>query len=85
MKTRRRNTTNNAAASDEEDPVAQVFTFNGKNYYTYQAMVEAKRQRNRDVLASSGLLEAKAAVDNAAMEQKRASATARGLKVGDFV
>ena len=84
MKTRRRNT-NNAAASDEEEPVAQVFTFNGLNYDTYQAMVDAKRQRNRDVLASSGLLEAKAAVDNAAMEQKRASATARGLKVSDFV
>ena len=84
MKTRRRNT-NNAAASDEEDPVAQVFTFNGQNYNTYQDMVDAKRQRNRDVLASSGLLEAKAAVDNAAMEQKRASATARGLKVSDFV
>ena len=84
MKTRRRNT-NNAAASDEEEPVAQVFNFNGKNYDTYQDMVDAKRQRNRDVLASSGLLEAKAAVDNASMEQKRASAMARGLKVSDFV
>ena len=86
MKTRRRNTTNNVAASDEEEePVAQTFAFNGQNYDTYQEMVDAKRQRNRDVLASSGLLEAKAAVDNAAMEQKRAATVARGLKVSSFM
>ena len=72
-----------AAMSDDEASVASqedMFTFNGKNYSSYQEMVEAKRQRNRDVLLSSGLLEAKAAVDNAAWEEKRTAATARGLK-----
>ena len=79
MKTRRQIDADAAAMSDEEEEV-QVFTFNGQNYDTYQGMVDAKRKRNRDVLASSGLLEAKAAVDNAAMAEKRAAATARGLK-----
>jgi len=76
MKTRRQTDADAAAMSDEEEEDAQVFTFNGQNYDTYQGMVDAKRKRNRDVLASSGLLEAKAAVDNA----ERAAATARGLK-----
>lgn len=46
-------------------------------------MVNAKRKRNRDMLASSGLLEAKVAVDNAVLEEKRRLSTAsttRGLK-----
>jgi len=81
MKTRRQIDADAAAMSDEEEEEAQVFTFNGQNYDTYQGMVDAKRKRNRDVLASSGLLEAKAAVDNAAtMAEKRAAATARGIK-----
>ena len=71
--------------AQEEEEEQQVFMFNGQSYSTYQEMVEAKRQRNRDVLVSSGLLEAKAAMDNAAMEQKRAAAPARGLKVSDIV
>ena len=53
------------------------FIFNGKTYPTYQDMVNAKRQRNQDMLASSGLLEAKAAVEHAIMEEKR---QVRGLK-----
>ena len=77
MKTRRQIDADAAAMSDEEEEEAQVFSFNGQNYDTYQGMVDAKRKRNREVLASSGLLEAKAAVDNAAA---RAAATARGLK-----
>ena len=76
MKTRRQIDADAAAMSDDDEEDAQVFTFNGQNYDTYQGMVDAKRKRNRDVLASSGLLEAKAAVDNA----ERAAATARGLK-----
>ena len=71
--------------AQEEEEEQQVFMFNGQSYSTYQEMVEAKRQRNRDVLVSSGLLEAKAAMDNAAMEQKRAAASSRGLKVSDIV
>ena len=79
MKTRRQIDADASAMSDGEEEDAQVFTFNGQNYDTYQGMVDAKRKRNRDVLASSGLLEAKAAVDNA-MAEKRAAATARGIK-----
>mmetsp|Transcript_8604 Transcript_8604/g.19338 ORF Transcript_8604/g.19338 Transcript_8604/m.19338 type:complete len:596 (-) Transcript_8604:92-1879(-) len=81
MKTRRQ-TNAPTAMSDDEETVSQVFAFNGTSYATYQEMVDAKRQRNRDMLVSSGLLEAKAAVDNAVLEQKRAGATvsARGLK-----
>lgn len=80
MKTRRRANVPVATSDDEEEPAAQVFTFNGKSYASYQEMVDAKRQRNRDMLERSGLLEAKAAVDNAALAQKRAAATSRGLK-----
>ncbi|KAL9178239.1 hypothetical protein ACHAXT_001783 [Thalassiosira profunda] len=70
-----------AEASDEEESVAQdVFTFDGKSYPTYQAMVDAKRARNRDVLLKSGLLEAKAAVDHSRLEERREKAAARGLK-----
>ena len=79
---------NNDDSSRSKDIVLteeEVFMFNGQSYSTYQEMVEAKRQRNRDVLVSSGLLEAKAAMDNAATEQKRAAAPARGLKVSDIV
>jgi hypothetical protein len=64
----------------DDDDVPKTFIFNGKAYLSYQEMVNAKRQRNRDVLASSGLLEAKAAIDNAALEQKVGKAASRGLK-----
>jgi len=94
MKTRRQvNNIESAAASDVEDerdaaatapPPSHAFAFNGKTFATYQEMVDAKRRRNRDVLVSSGLLEAKAAVDRAASEEKQrrsASGTSiRGLK-----
>jgi len=66
MKTRRQIDADAAMSEDEE---AQVFTFNGQNYNTYQGMVDAKRKRNRDKLASSGLLEAKAAVDRLPVPQ----------------
>ena len=75
--------------SDHESDAMQSFTFNGKSYPTYQDMVNAKRKRNQDMLASSGLLEAKAAVDYAVVEEKRRSSssssstiasTVRGLK-----
>eukprot|EP00585_Thalassiosira_rotula_P005894 CAMPEP_0196158036 /NCGR_PEP_ID=MMETSP0910-20130528/45123_1 /TAXON_ID=49265 /ORGANISM="Thalassiosira rotula, Strain GSO102" /LENGTH=87 /DNA_ID=CAMNT_0041422841 /DNA_START=53 /DNA_END=312 /DNA_ORIENTATION=+ len=64
----------------QQQPQAMSFSFNGNTYNTYQEMVDAKRKRNRDMLASSGLLEAKAAVDYSASEQKRTVATVRGLK-----
>jgi len=64
----------------QQQSQAMSFSFNGNTYNTYQEMVDAKRKRNRDMLASSGLLEAKAAVDYSASEQKRTVATVRGLK-----
>ncbi|KAL7498192.1 hypothetical protein ACHAWT_006086 [Skeletonema menzelii] len=66
--------------NDDDDDVPQTFTFNGQIYSSYQEMVNAKRKRNQDVLASSGLLGAKAAIDNAVLEQKAAKVASRGLK-----
>mmetsp|Transcript_30453 Transcript_30453/g.62778 ORF Transcript_30453/g.62778 Transcript_30453/m.62778 type:complete len:604 (+) Transcript_30453:193-2004(+) len=56
------------------------FTFDGKTYASYQEMVEAKRKRNQNILVSSGLLDAKAAIETTALDQKRLAATGRGLK-----
>lgn len=42
--------------SDEEDGT-QTYAVDGVVYLTYNDMVEAKRERNRRVLAKSGLLE----------------------------
>ena len=63
--------------SDEQDE--QKFSFNGETYETYQEMVDAKRKRNQAVLRASGLLDAKAAVDDAILEDKRKTAMARGM------
>ncbi|KAL9187907.1 hypothetical protein ACHAXT_006285 [Thalassiosira profunda] len=71
---------NDSDDSDEESVTQDVFTFGGKSYPTYQAMVDAKRARNRRVLFKSGLFEAKAAVDHSRLEEKREKAAARGLK-----
>lgn len=62
---------------DHESDAMQSFTFNGKSYPTYEEMVQAKRKRNRDMLESSGLLEAKAAVEYAVLA---ATPAVRGLK-----
>ena len=45
MKTRRQIDADAAAMSDNDEEDAQVFTFNGQNYDTYQGMVDAKRKR----------------------------------------
>lgn len=68
------------AMSDKEETPVKIFTFNGVVYQTYQEMVDAKRKRNLEALRSSGLLDAKAAIHSSVMDQKRAAATARGLK-----
>mmetsp|Transcript_22164 Transcript_22164/g.47665 ORF Transcript_22164/g.47665 Transcript_22164/m.47665 type:complete len:578 (+) Transcript_22164:118-1851(+) len=86
MKTRsRRSTVPHAAVNGDDELVssqqaAMSFTFDGKLYSSYQEMVDAKRKRNRAVLVSSGLLEAKAAVDDLAVAKKRAASEIRGLK-----
>ncbi|KAL7451878.1 hypothetical protein ACHAWC_003651 [Mediolabrus comicus] len=81
--TRSRSTTasgNTLHDDDDDDDTPQTYNFNGVTYHSYEEYVQAKRQRNRDVLASSGLLDAKAAIDNAALEQRAAKAASRGLK-----
>ncbi|KAL7542731.1 hypothetical protein ACHAWF_007241, partial [Thalassiosira exigua] len=83
------------AGSDDDDdddldddgqsspPPARTFVLDGVAYPTYQAMVDAKRRRNLAMLAESGLLEAKAAVDDAIHAEKaerKAATASRGLK-----
>ena len=69
-----------------------AFAFDGKSYPSYQEMVDAKRRRNADVLARSGLLEARSALSSGGggeeeeadgrVSSRRAvsSSTSRGLK-----
>eukprot|EP00957_Ditylum_brightwellii_P128117 9771814-Ditylum_brightwellii.AAC.1 len=69
--------------SDHDRPA--TFTFDNKTFYgTYQEMVKAKRERNREMLARSGLLEASSRLKDDMLEEnskKRASAASkRGLK-----
>ena len=67
-----------ANQNEESD---KQFTFDNVTYYsTYSEMVTAKRQRNQDMLLSSGLLDAKAAVDAIASDQRASAASARGIK-----
>jgi hypothetical protein len=49
----------------------QVYPFNGVDYPTYQAMVDAKRRRNEQVLKDSGLLAAVADAKEAALNKAR--------------
>jgi len=72
---------NNDDGDDSDDgskEEEQTFSFNGQVFSTYSQMVQAKRERNRNLLVSSGLLEAKAAVDNAIRESKISST--QGIK-----
>ena len=69
-----------------------AFAFDGKSYPSYQEMVDAKRRRNADVLARSGLLEARSALLSSLGEEEdddgrsirrstvASSASSRGLK-----
>lgn len=66
------------AANNTDDE--RVFAFDGQLYPSYQEMVNAKRQRNADVLAKSGLLEAKAAIAASATNLRRPTSSDRGLK-----
>lgn len=59
------------------------FSFQGKNYTTYEEMVQAKRQRNEDYLKSSGLLDASSKVKEEiliAQGKKKLETQQRGLK-----
>jgi len=65
------------AANNNTDE--RVFAFDGQLYPSYQEMVDAKRRRNADVLAKSGLLEAAIAA-SAAANNRRPTSSDRGSK-----
>ncbi|GAX18696.1 hypothetical protein FisN_10Hh090 [Fistulifera solaris] len=56
----------------------EVYSFEGVVYDTYQEMVNAKRQRNQQMLRESGLLTAKEEL--AEMQMKRKPAASQGIK-----
>ena len=58
----------------------ESFAFDGMSYPSYQEMVDAKRRRNADVLARSGLLEVRSALSEDDGRSRRTAASARGLK-----
>ena len=66
------------AANNNTDE--RVFAFDGQLYPSYQEMVDAKRRRNADVLAKSGLLEAAIAAASAAANNRRPTSSDRGSK-----
>lgn len=80
----RRSTRSSASANEVKSPAInqdapKTFTFDNISFYaTYTEMVAAKRQRNQDMLMQSGLLDAKAALDDSVAAQR--TATARGIK-----
>ena len=67
--------------NEQHEETDKQFTFDNVTYYsTYSEMVSAKRQRNQDMLLSSGLLDAKAAVEATIADQRASTASARGIK-----
>lgn len=67
---------------DEENdeplsPVKDAFVFEGVVYKTYQEMVNAKRERNQQMLRDSGLLTAR---EEMVEVQKRKAASTQGIK-----
>jgi len=56
-----------------------TFQFQGKKFSSYEEMVKAKRQRNVDMLKSSGLLEASAKLREVTLPAKK-EASKRGLR-----
>ena len=69
------------SSSDEEDGETEHY-FNGVYYESYELMVQAKRERNRQRLEDSGLLQASRAFrdDVEASKASKKSATKRGIK-----
>jgi hypothetical protein len=67
---------------DDDVGGGSSFAFDGRSYPSYQEMVDAKRKRNANVLARSGLLEAKRAISSIAAANRRPSPSdsVRGLK-----
>mmetsp|Transcript_25537 Transcript_25537/g.73843 ORF Transcript_25537/g.73843 Transcript_25537/m.73843 type:complete len:423 (+) Transcript_25537:179-1447(+) len=69
-------------SSDEEEDGETEHYFNGVYYETYELMVQAKRERNRQRLEDSGLLQASRAFrdDVEASRATKKGATKRGIK-----
>ena len=67
---------------EDDDTLSKTFAFNSQSFATYQEMVNVKWQHNLDMLKSSGLLDAKKAVDSTSVATtvNAATARARGLK-----
>ena len=82
--TRRQRAASTASTDKKEDKIPnmdyddegtnEVYSFEGKEYDSYQAMVDAKRKRNRDMLAKSGLIEL-----SVTMKQETKKAAQRGI------
>jgi WD40 repeat protein len=66
------------SSSDRQQDVS--FNFQGKQYSTYEEMVQAKRKRNNDYLKSSGLLDASAKVKEELSQTNGREASRRGLR-----
>ena len=71
-----------SSSSDEEDGDETEHYFNGVYYESYDLMVQAKRERNRQRLEDSGLLQASRAFrdDVEASKASKKGATKRGIK-----
>ena len=70
----------NTTTSEEDMEEPRDYQFEGRTYLTYVDMVNAKRQRNHNYMKEKGLLKAKAAVDEAVLEQKHAATASCELK-----
>lgn len=71
--------------SDDEDNQAQtpkeLYTFDGTQYESYQEMVNAKRQRNQQVLEDLGFSATSSSLKlSAAIEKAKAATTQRGIQ-----
>lgn len=62
------------ADSDDEATPITPYWFEDKEYHSYQAMVDAKRKRNQDMLIKSGLLDL-----STLMKDQKKTATQRGI------
>jgi len=70
----KKNTTQNSQ-KDRRAKNERVFVFEGKEYNTYSAMVEAKREHNKVWLENSGLLETAQHIKESTEAQQSAALT----------
>mmetsp|Transcript_13664 Transcript_13664/g.29697 ORF Transcript_13664/g.29697 Transcript_13664/m.29697 type:complete len:592 (+) Transcript_13664:182-1957(+) len=73
-------TANDTSYEEDDDDTPGMHYFDGNAYATYEEMVQAKRERNRQLLQSSGLLQASADFRDSIRKSKQKTATKRGIK-----